>query len=379
VTDPLALRFGFQLTARVASEPSKQAGTFTPNVDGRVYCAPDGNPGPCSGAIEYVTHTPTSAAPGGGGQRTFVLEWTPPGRDLGEVIFYAAAIGANNDGTENGDYVYTASRRAASAGCNMTERPSIRPFGIGPRGGIVDAASFRNSISSNALITIFGGPFAPSTRSYRLVGSDLVNGRLPPDLACIAVEFPDGKRAPAFYVQADQINAQAPILDGTGPISVTVIANPGTANELRSAPGSAQVGTFAPALFTFNGRSVAALNASNNNRIVADPSVVSTGAPARPGDIVILYGTGFGLTAPVFQAGEFSTGAPRLQNPVSITIGGITLSDADVFYAGLSPDAPGFYQFNVRLPGSLPDGDIPVTIRIGGVSTQSAAIIPIRR
>jgi uncharacterized protein (TIGR03437 family) len=60
-------------------------------------------------------------------------------------------------------------------------------------------------------------------------------------------------------------------------------------------------------------------------------------------------------------------------------MGGVTLASADILYAGLSGDAPGLYQFNVRVPANLPDGDTPVVVRIGGAETQAGASIPIQR
>ena len=63
-----------------------------------------------------------------------------------------------------------------------------------------------------------------------------------------------------------------------------------------------------------------------------------------------------------------------------MTIGGITLGPDDVPYAGLSPGSvSGLYQFNVRIPATVSDGDLPVVIRVGGVATQDGATIPVRR
>ncbi|MCL4851997.1 MAG: hypothetical protein KJZ78_11540, partial [Bryobacteraceae bacterium] len=39
----------------------------------------------------------------------------------------------------------------------------------------------------------------------------------------------------------------------------------------------------------------------------------------------------------------------------------------------------GLFQFNVRLPESMADGDLPVVIRIGGLETQNGVIIPVKR
>src|SRR5205085_5216122 len=111
-------------------------------------------------------------------------------------------------------------------------------------------------ISSNSLISIFGNLFTFDTASnYRARSSDLVAGKLPIDLACLGVEI-DNKRIPLFYTQHDQINAQAPILTGPGFVSVSVIANAGTANEIRSDPVGVQVLPFTPALFTVDGKNL---------------------------------------------------------------------------------------------------------------------------
>jgi uncharacterized protein (TIGR03437 family) len=73
------------------------------------------------------------------------------------------------------------------------------------------------------------------------------------------------------------------------------------------------------------------------------------------------------------------TGISSVTSPIIVKIGSVTLQQSDVLYAGLSPGSIcGLYQFNVRVPTSTPSGDIPVTITIGGFSTQSTATIPVQ-
>src|SRR5438874_1730804 len=88
----------------------------------------------------------------------------------------------------------------------------------------------------------------------------------------------NGPRRPLTYLQANQINAQAPTLGQiTGSLPVTVILNPGEKNELRSDPAQlTSFRTWAPAFFTFNGKSIAAQIAGTTT-IVADPAVVAGG------------------------------------------------------------------------------------------------------
>jgi uncharacterized protein (TIGR03437 family) len=239
-----------------------------------------------------------------------------------------------------------------------------------------NAADLRTVIGPNALISIFGAGFAEAGSRRAATVNDLLGGRLPEQLECTAVEI-DGRRAPLFYADSGQINAQVPTATGEGPVPLRVILNPGQSNEIRGNPVNVTAAAYSPAFFTFNGRSIAGLNASANNQLLADPGVVAGGVPARPGDVVVLYGTGFGVTDPVYQAGEFAT-AP-LRDAIAVTVGGVRIAAGDVLYAGQSPDAPGFYQFNVRVPATAPDGDVPVSIGIGPATTQAGATIPVRR
>jgi uncharacterized protein (TIGR03437 family) len=86
--------------------------------------------------------------------------------------------------------------------------------------------------------------------------------------------------------------------------------------------------------------------------------------PAKPGETILLYGTGFGPTTPPLPA--------PLANPVQIKIGGIA---ATVAFAGLV--GPGLYQFNVMVP-SLPSGDAAVLATIGGVTTQTGVSVTVQ-
>ena len=371
VVDPSAIRWGFQLTARAAGDETRQAGAFTPSDTIRVLCDPVGE-APCNGALEFATHRETSTGGGVRGQRTFVVQWTAPSQDVGPVIFYAAGLAADGDGLGSGSRTYTTSAKAGSSGCNITGPPTI------VMNGVANAASFQTGVSANSLISIFGSGFAIPETVYSAVKSDLVGGNLPLELACVAVEI-GGQRAPILHTEYNLIDAQAPNL-AAGPTTAAVVLNPGTPNELRSNLVPVQAQSYFPGLFTFGGTtSVTGRNASLGNQILADPAVVPGGVFARPGDIVTLYGTGFGPTNPFYLPGQFSSGPAVLLQPVTVTIAGNALAAEDVLYAGLSPDAPGFYQFDLRVPASAPDGALPVSMSIGNVQTQAGVTIPVRR
>jgi len=360
--DPDAQRWGFQLTARLRSDETKEAGTFTVAAPLRVRCE-NGDNAPCGGGKEFIEHTAAATQVGTRNQGSFTIEWTAPEQDVGEIVLYAAGNAANGDGTPNGDHIYTTSAVIRPA-CTLTQKPAIK--------GVTDAASFQSTISPNSLISVFGGPFPGSGYSYSAYASDLAAGRWPTSLGCVAVEI-GGQRVPVFFVSQGQINAQAPPSIATGPADVTVILNPGAPNEVRSLAAKTQVANHSPAFFQVDSKHIAAVDASNQNLIIGVQGA------AKPGDIVTMFGTGFGGAAPPLAAGEFPSGPTPLHDPVTVVVGGITLALADLSYAGLSPWAPGVCQFNIRLPASLPSGDIAVKIRIGSAETQDGAVLAVSR
>ncbi len=372
VFHPEALRWGFQLTARLKGDDQKMAGTFTVDSNVQVKCSPTGT-SPCNGALEFAEHREVYTHGGVNGSKTFEIEWNPPASEVGDVVFYAAGNAANGDLGLTGDRIYTSTLTVSNGGaCTLTKKPLLR--------AVVDAAALKPGLAMNSLLSIFGNDFQVAGSS-RLAGpADYVGGAFPKLLGCIAVEVA-GQRVPVTYVQSDQINAQIPTLAQTGTVNVQVIANPGQVNELRSDVGTISLQNYAPQLFAFNGTSVAAL-IGNTAIPVAEPSVVASGRPAKPGEIISLFGTGFGPTNPVYQAGELasSTVLAPIRDPLKISVGGTTLAASDVLFSGATPGLiSGLYQINIRIPAATADGDIPVSVQIGGITSAAGTTIPVKR
>jgi uncharacterized protein (TIGR03437 family) len=331
-----------------------------------------GAAGPCSSTqLEFAEHNAGGTRLGANGMMTFEVQWNPPASEIGDIMFYAAGNAANNNGNNQGDRIYTTSVVSSpQGGCTLTTRPTIRT--------VTNGASFAQGFSLNSMISIFGLNFQVGGRTRAASRGDYVNNAFPKELGCVAVEVA-GQRVPVAYVQTDQINAQAPTIQTTGPVEVRVVLNPGKPSELRSDVATVQMTTHSPAFFKFGTTNSIAAQHAGSFATLANPSVVPGGTPATPGETVILYGTGFGLTNPVYQAGEIPGGLSTLRDAVTITIGGVTLTPAQINYAGLSPGSiSGLYQFNVQIPMSVASGDVPVSVRIGGLETP-AATIPVSR
>lgn len=121
---PVMEAAGFQLAVRFADgeRSGSQAGGIGP-ADDRTAVTVD------TTGVVYSHHTVTGAALTAPGTARWVLDWVAP---LAEspVIVHAAANAANDDASEFGDLVYTASRRirpgAARGAGRDTATPRVR-------------------------------------------------------------------------------------------------------------------------------------------------------------------------------------------------------------------------------------------------------------
>lgn len=233
-------------------------------------------------------------------------------------------------------------------------------------GGVANAVSGAAGVTPGSWISIYGSNFATATRA--LATADLVNNTIPTTLGGVSVKI-NGKDAFIQYVSATQINVLAPADTTTGTVTVTVTNSVGTSNSVTTTSSA-----FLPGLSVASNyvRAVRYPDGAIVNGTGAAESGYTVSAAVRQGDIVALYGTGFGPTSSNVATGVVFTGAYQTSNPVTITIGGIS---AEVLWAGLV--GPGLYQINVRVPAPVPDGDQPVVATVAGSRTQSTALLKV--
>lgn len=231
--------------------------------------------------------------------------------------------------------------------------------------GIVHGAVFQPGIAPGAWIAIFGDNLAPTSRTWD-AATEIVNGKLPGALDGVSVKI-NNRAAAVNYISPKQINVQSPSDDTSGPVQVTVTTPSGTA-----APVTVNMQSILPGFFQYPQSYVAAVRA--DGALIAPQGLFAnaTTVPARPGDKLLLYGTGFGPTAPAVASGEVVKQAAPLANMVTVRFDNVTVV---VDYAGLT--AAGLYQLNVTVP-ELPDGDHVVTADVAGVRTPSISKIRIQ-
>jgi uncharacterized protein (TIGR03437 family) len=246
----------------------------------------------------------------------------------------------------------------------VDERPAVN------QNGVREAAGGAIAISPGSWASIYGSRLAPDTPQGRTwTNSEIVNNRLPATLDGVSVTI-GGRPASMYFVSSDQLNVQVPS-DAPLGSNVPVIV---TTSRGTSQSALANVQQYAPGFFLYLGtRYVAAQHA--NFTLVARGNLFpgANVSPARPGEVVILYATGFGPTDPPTQSGVVLPAGPRVTTPLTVRIGGIT-ADAQGFLSGA-----GLYQLNVTIPAALPDGDHQVVAEIGGFRTQDNVLITVVR
>lgn len=209
---------------------------------------------------------------------------------------------------------------------------------------VVNAASSLPGIAAGVWMSIWGTNLAPETRGW-----PSGNGAFPASLDGVSVTV-GGTPAAIAYISPAQVIAQTPAGGAAGTVEVVV------ANAHGSGSATAALQAFAPAFFLAGERYVLAQHADDS--LVGPPGLYAT--PARPGEAIVLYGAGFGPTAP-------ATG-------LTVRIGGVV---AEVQFTRIA--AAGVWQIGVRVPAGVPAGDALVEAEIGGQRSQANTFIRVQR
>ena len=375
VTDTAARVFGFQLTARLASnERSAQAGTFTPiNGSTQVLCE-DGQNKPAGGCrasapLEFIEHTLAGAS------NTFTFDWTPPATDAGNVRIYVAGNGGNGDGTNRGDHIFTANYTvtpAAAGDGGGSNKPAMRA--VQP---VLQAFLGGERVSSGTWLEIYGTNLSTTTREW--AGSDFTGNTAPKSLDGVGVKI-NGQDAFVRYVSPTQINVQAPDdNNAVGPVQVVVSNSNGSSAPLMVNKTSASPALLTTPAFSVGGKQYAAALFPDFQTFVGPANLIAgvPFRPAKPGDTIIVFAVGCGATNPPSAAGQFFPDARPLSSSYQVTFGQAVAQAQGFLAAG----AVGLCQFNVTVPNATGDtnGDIRIDATVDGQSTGQNLYTNIQR
>jgi uncharacterized protein (TIGR03437 family) len=382
---PTQVAWGFEVTARQSSNPATMTGTFSPSDQYTqimcsradfnvfdVYCLPGAGQGctfqssapacPANEPLQYMEHSYSGYVhTQGQNSGTYQFDWTPPSTNVGNITFYIAGnAGVGGVPNQNGDHIYATTFTLAPPGNGIP--PTIS--------AVQNGASFLPGFSQGSWITITGTNLAATTRSW--TAADFVGPNLPTQLDGASVTV-DGMQAYIYYISPTQINALAPADTAQGPVPVQAAFGGLTSNTLNATESA-----FSPAMFMFfplGQKYVAAVRNSDSQYIGPTNLYPGLTVPAKAGDIIDLYGTGFGPTDPTTSFGETFSGAPPTTNTVTCTLGGVP---AAVYQGTGYLIYPGEYQIAITVPPGLPSGDNLIVLRVGGVTTQANAYLTVQ-
>ncbi|MEZ5353300.1 MAG: hypothetical protein R2762_11740 [Bryobacteraceae bacterium] len=224
---------------------------------------------------------------------------------------------------------------------------------------VLHAASYGKAIPQGSIFAIFGTNIGPPT----LISAPALP--LGTALGGTSIKFTPvsgGAAVDAFmvYTSAVQVSGILPSSAAPGNYNVTVSYNGQTSAGVAVTVVARAFGMFT---LSSSGSGPAVLqNAVSSTELVVNQFT----APARPGQVMILYGTGLGaITVP-------DNNAPGAQDllaaaGVKVIVGGRELTP---LYAGRSPGLPGVDQINFTLPPDIATGcTVPLQVRAGGVTT----------
>ena len=230
---------------------------------------------------------------------------------------------------------------------------------------VVSGASFLPGIVPNSWVSVFGTNLSTVTDFWTIVG-----GQFPTELDGVSVSV-NGQAAYVEFVSSGQINVLAPNV-GAGPMQVTVT------NGLGTTPAVAATSAIdGPAFFLWDNQYAVATYTDYTYAVKNGAIAGLTTVPAKPGDVLILWGTGFGPTTPAATPGQEvpSTATYSTSDPVTVTVGGIS---ATVYGAALAPGFAGLYQVAIQVPTSAAAGDQPIVATVGGVSSPSTTLLTVQ-
>lgn len=136
---------------------------------------------------------------------------------------------------------------------------------------------------------------------------------------------------------------------------------------VTSDPVTVELASFNPAIFTLdlNGQG-AVFFAQNLGTAVAPRDSGFQARPALRGEIIVIWCTGLGAVSNQPPTGEAANANGLVAEAIVTPTVRIGRFIAEVLFAGLSPEFPGLYQINVRVPDGTPSGfAVPVLVTTG--------------
>jgi len=286
-------------------------------------------------------------------------------------------ISANPGSMAAGQYNGTVTISSNAANNSQVVVPvefTVAPAGVPAifMGGIVNAATGTSeSVSQGDVVSIYGMQFATA-------GTLAINASTPLATTLGGTQvLVNGTPVPLYFVSPGQINFQMPYGAIAGQNAAIQVVSGSTQGNLRSIG----VSTLAPRLLFFvsfiTGYYGVIVNNTDGSLTLPTGTVVPGFVchPAKPGDVLTVYGIGFGQTNPVAVEGQAasSTKLENVPGTMASFGGGLGANPINVnpSFSGLTPTAVGLYQVNVTVPSVPPFGSsVPLSVSVNNQSSN---------
>jgi uncharacterized protein (TIGR03437 family) len=178
------------------------------------------------------------------------------------------------------------------------------------------------------------------------------------------------------YISPSQVNALVPSNVATGSQQVVVTTAAGASAAYPITVNATEPGLLAPSSFNIGGTQYAVALFTDGTYVLPIGAISGIASrPAKPGDVIVLYGVGFGPVTPSIPAGQLVQQANTLAANFQLSIGGVA---AQALYSGLAPNFTGLYQFNITVPNVTAGSAVPLTFTLGGASGTQTLFIAVQ-
>lgn len=234
-------------------------------------------------------------------------------------------------------------------------------------GGILNAASYASAklpsgaIAQGSIFVVFGARMGPAAIAQS-------GFPLPATLAGTGVKVTSGGQTldcPLVYTLAGQLAAILPSRTPVGDATLTVSYNGQTSAARSFKVTASSFGTFS---VNSAGSGPGVVQNYENATSVPINSVLKS---AKPGQTLILYGTGLGALPAGSVDNAAAPAASINQAQVELYVGS---TKAAVAYAGRAPGFAGLDQINFVVPGGTSGCAIPLLIKIGNSVSNATTI-----
>ena len=199
--------------------------------------------------------------------------------------------------------------------------------------------------------------------------ADFTGSNAPTALDGVSVSI-NGKAAYVWYLSTGQLNVQAPEDTATGNVAITVANCKAASSPTMFARRALAPGFLSPSNYTAGGTQYMVATFASDGAYVLN---TSTGAafglnsrPAKPGDLIVAYGIGFGNVAPSILPGVIVGASNALVDPIIVSFG---TTPATLSYSGLAGSFVGLYEFYITVP-NVANGDYQIKV------TQNGSTVP---